>query len=75
MKLVAPKALGTEKLVAPKAGSSMSKEAFAEAFGAVAVHEIGEDTNPFSLAQLARDLQARLASNSARSRMTGKETR
>lgn len=53
----------------------MSKGAFAEAFGAVAVHEIGDDTNPFSLAQLAGDLQARLALNSARLKMTGKETR
>lgn len=75
MKLVAPKASGTEKLVAPKAETSMSKGAFAEAFGAVAVHEIGDDTNPFSLAQLAGDLQARLALNSARLKMTGKETR
>ncbi len=66
MMFVAPKAPGSQNFVAPRAKSSMSKEAFAAAFGASPVHEIGGDTNPFTLAQLAGELEKRIASANER---------
>lgn len=61
MKFVAPKAPASEAFVVHKADSSMTKEAFAKAFGATPVHDNGDDTNPFSLAQFAGELEMRLA--------------
>ena len=67
MKLIAPKAVGKNTLVAPPARSSMSKSDFAERFAAKPVHQLGGDTNPFSLMQLATEIQAR-TSRQARKR-------
>ncbi len=61
MKLFAPKASGASSLVAPPAQSSMSKADFAKRFAAAPVHELGNDANPFSLMQLAKEMQARMA--------------
>lgn len=59
MKLIAPKAKGKCSFVAPPAQCSMSKTDFAKRFAAKPVHQVGDDTNPFSLVQFAREFLAR----------------
>ncbi len=48
MKIVARKSAGSRKIIAPRAQAAITPDAFAEAFGAKIIGEIGDDTNPFN---------------------------
>ena len=66
MKIVARKSAGSRKIIAPRPKSAITPDAFAEAFGAKTLGEIGEDTNPFSLLHLRDELSKRLRSTGGR---------
>lgn len=66
MRVVAKKAQGSRKIVAPRPAAAMTAEAFAEAFGARAVGNLGDDSNPFTLDQLRSEVGKRLRSTGGR---------
>ncbi len=66
MKIVARKSASSRKIIAPRAQAAITRDAFAEAFGAKTLGEIGDDTNPFSLLQLPDQLSKRLRSTGGR---------
>lgn len=66
MRVVAKKAQGSKRIVAPRPPMAMTPEAFANAFGATPVGTVGDDYNPFSLLQLREELERRLRSTGGR---------
>jgi hypothetical protein len=66
MRIVAKKAQGSRKIVAPRPVAAMTSKAFAETFGARPIGTLGDDSNPFTLDQLRSEIAKRLRSTGGR---------
>ncbi|MBB3937351.1 hypothetical protein [Aureimonas phyllosphaerae] len=71
MKLKAEKAVGRRVLKADKLPSKVSVEDVALAFGAVQGRAVGDDDSPFSLWQVAKEMERRLVSTGGRPSLPG----
>jgi hypothetical protein len=66
MRVIAKKAHGSRKIVAPRPQPAMTVEGFAEAFGARSIGTLGDDSSPFTLDQLRGEIAKRLRSTGGR---------
>ncbi len=66
MKVVAKKAQGSRKIIAPRPAAAMTAQAFASAFDARPLGSLGADSNPFTLLQLRGEIEKRLRSTGGR---------
>jgi hypothetical protein len=75
MAVVAPKALGNRRTVAPKAAAKVTKERFAEIFDATPVLTAVDAQGPLSMWALSKELKSRLSSRGGRPSLDSAETK